>query len=86
VPLAVAVAAPVLAAIALATTILWVHAGADSAGVSLVAAVAALIASGWAILVAPSRALRALGIASLVTASIALVLWWQEVAGILKTT
>jgi hypothetical protein len=86
VPLAIAVAAPVLAAVALGTTVLWVYAGAESAGLSLVAAAAALIASGWAMLVAPSRALRALGIASFVTASIALVLWWQEAAGILRTT
>jgi hypothetical protein len=75
-----------LAVAALATTILWVYAEVDSAGVGLITAVAALIASAWAMLVAPSRSLQVLGIASFVTASITLVLWWQEIAGILKTT
>ena len=67
---------------------MWeIHAEADSAaGVSLVATAAALIASAWAVLVAPSRALQALGIAAFVTASITVVLWWYAITEILKTT
>jgi len=57
--------------------VVWeVNVGA-TAGWSLFAAITALIASAWAILVAPSRALQALGIVSFATALITLILWWD---------
>jgi hypothetical protein len=52
----------------------------------LIATAAALITSAWAMLVAPSRALQALGFASFLTASITVVLWWRAMTEILRTT
>jgi hypothetical protein len=85
--LAVALLAPLLAVAALATFLVWErYSDADSAGgVSLVATAAALIASAWAVLVAPSRPLQAVGIGAFVTASVTAVLWWNAIIEILKT-
>jgi hypothetical protein len=55
-----------------------VNAG-ETAGWSLFAGITALIASAWAMLLAPSRALLALGIASFVTALVTLILWWDAI-------
>jgi hypothetical protein len=76
----------VLATTALAAFVVWeVNAGA-TAGWSLFAAITALIASAWAILVAPSRALQALGIASFATALITLILWWDAMWQIVESS
>lgn len=78
--LAIAAAAPLLATAALAAFVMWeANAGPDSAAWwSPLAAITALIASVWVILAAPSRALLALGIGSIVIASITLILWWNQ--------
>ena len=79
--LTIAAAAPLLATVALATFVMWeADAGPDSAAWwSPLAAIAALIASAWTILAAPSRALLALGIGAIVIASITLTLWWDAI-------
>jgi hypothetical protein len=86
--LAIAAAAPLLAAVALATLVIWrANAGPNSAAWwSPLAAIAALIASAWAILAAPSRALLALGIGSLVIASITLLLWWDAIRVLVESS
>jgi hypothetical protein len=70
-----------LAASALAVFAEW-----EVNGWSLFAAVTALIASAWAILVAPSRALVALGIGSFAASSITLILWWDAAWEIAKSS
>lgn len=73
-------AAPVLAAAALVTHILWATdvAPNSAAGVTPVAAAAALLASAFAVLVARSRRpFVALAVASFIAGSITLVLWWD---------
>lgn len=79
--LAIAAAASVFATVALATLVMfYADAGPESAAWwSPLAAITALIASAWAMWVAPSRALLALGISSFVIASITLILWWIAV-------
>ena len=86
--LAVAVTAPLLTTAALATYVMWEsHLGADPAAtVSLISTAAALIASAWAVLTAPSRVLQIVGIAAFVTACVTAVLWWHAATEIWKTT
>jgi hypothetical protein len=86
--LAIAVIAPLLAIAALATYVMWESdVGADStAGVSLISTAAALIASAWAVLIAPSRVLQVVGVAALVTAFVTAALWWRAATEIWKTT
>jgi hypothetical protein len=79
--LAIAAAAPLLASTALVAFAVW-----ELYGWTLFAALTALIASACAILVAPSRALVALGIGSFATASITLILWWDAVWEIAKSS
>jgi len=86
--IAVAGVAPLLAAAALVSHFLWEFDAVrtSAAPATLIAAVAALIASAWAMLIAPSRALLVLGIASFVAASITLALWWDAMLAIAKTS
>jgi hypothetical protein len=86
--LAIAAAAPFLATLALATFVLWdANVGPNSAAWwSPVAAITALIASAWAILAAPSRALLALAIVSIVVASIVLILWWDAIRVLVESS
>jgi len=86
---AVAVAAPLLAFIAFATYALWERTDLDAGrlgSISLPCTGAALIASGWAILVAPSRRLQLLGVAALAVTIVTAVLWYVAFSEIMQTT
>lgn len=48
--------------------------------------IAALIASAWGMLVAPSRTLLVLDIASFCVASVTLALWWNAVWTIVRSS
>jgi hypothetical protein len=86
--LAIAAAAPLLATVALATFAMWdASVGPNSAAWwSPLAAITALIASAWAIMTSPSRALLALAIGSIVVASIALILWWDAIRVLVESS
>jgi hypothetical protein len=85
---AVSLAAPLLALTALSTYVVWrTDLEADWAGhVSLPTTAASLLASAWAILVAPSRRSQALAAVAFVVALATAVLWWDSISEILKTT
>jgi hypothetical protein len=86
--LATAAAAPLLATVALATFVMWdANVGPNSAAWwSPLAATVALIAAAWVILAAPSRALLAVGIGSIVVASITLILWWDAIRVLVESS
>lgn len=77
----IAAAGALLASAALAAFVVW-----EVWLWSLIAAVIALTASAWAILVAPSRALLALSVGSIVIASITLILWWDAVRALVESS
>ncbi len=86
---AIGVLAPLLAAAALATFVVWERSVGEAdwaAPVSLVGTCVAFVTSAWAILVATSRALQIVGVAALIVSVLTAVLWWSAISGILETT
>ena len=73
-----------LASAALAAFVVWE--AAFSWWWSPIAAVMALIASTWATLAAPSRALLALDFGAIVIASITLILWWDAMRVLVESS
>ena len=80
--------APILTLIAFATYRAWdtdLHAD-QAAGISLAMTVAALLASPWAILAAPTRWSRLVAVGSLLLAALTAVLWFVALRRLLSTT
>ena len=86
--LAIAAAAPVLAAVALATFLIWEADAVPNSAAwwSPLTAITALIASAWVTLTTHSRALLAVGIGSIAVASIALTLWWDAISVLVESS